>query len=140
MSGKQKGSRKVRKALLWLSLLAAVVVVAGGFLKARRWGDYEYVLMAGVGMLVVVAMFLQVIFPFHARNDNVSKSMVLYPLWDAAMQVTGFVVATLLVGALLLYEEWPGIKVVLVVAALGVAVAAVLWLCYRMKKKSFGNR
>lgn len=133
-------SPQFRVLMYVMAVLGVLTLVAGAVLKHVGWGDYEFVVMAGCVMLILFALFLYALFPFHAKNDNMAKNMRLEPIWDFAMKVTGWALSALFIGVLFKIEHWPGAMTLLIVSALCLLGAVGCWIYYRVQKNSFGNR
>ncbi len=123
-----------------LAVLGLVVLAGGVVLKHLGWGDYELVIMAGSGLLIIFSAFLYALFPYHAKNDNMAKNMRLEPIWDFSMKVTGWSLAVVLLSVLFLIEGWPGSSTLLLLTGIVLVVAGGCWLYYHVQKKQFGNR
>jgi hypothetical protein len=126
--------------MIVLAVLGLVVLIGGVVLKHVGWGDYEFVIMAGSGLLIIFSVFLYALFPFHAKNDNMSKNMRLEPIWDFSMKVTGWSLAVVLLSVLFLIEGWPGSSTLLLLTGICVVAAGGCWLYYVAQKNQFGNR
>lgn len=129
-----------RVGMIVLAVLGLVVLIGGVVLKHVGWGDYEFVIMAGSGLLIIFSVFLYALFPFHAKNDNMSKNMRLEPIWDFSMKVTGWSLAVVLLSVLFLIEGWPGSSTLLLLTGICVVAAGGSWLYYVAQKNQFGNR
>jgi len=123
-----------------VAVLGVLTLAAGIVLKHVGWGDYEFVIMAGSCLLIIVSLFLYALFPFHAKNDNMAKNMRLDPIWDFAMKVTGWMLSALLLVVLFRIEHWPGVRPLLVVWAFCLLGAIGCWIYYLVQKNQFGNR
>ena len=126
--------------MIVLAVLGLVVLAGGVVLKHLGWGDYELVIMAGSGLLIIFSAFLYALFPYHAKNDNMAKNMRLEPIWDFSMKVTGWSLAVVLLSVLFLIEGWPGSSTLLLLTGIVLVVAGGCWLYYHVQKKQFGNR
>lgn len=129
-----------RTGMVVLAVLGLVVLAGGVVLKHLGWGDYELVIMAGSGLLIIFSAFLYALFPYHAKNDNMAKNMRLEPIWDFSMKVTGWSLAVVLLCVLFLIEGWPGSSTLLLLTGIVLVVAGGCWLYYHVQKKQFGNR
>ena len=123
-----------------LAVLGLVVLAGGVVLKHLGWGDYELVIMAGSGLLIIFSAFLYALFPYHAKNDNMAKNMRLEPIWDFSMKVTGWSLAVVLLSVLFLIEGWPGSSTLLLLTGIVLVATGGCWLYYYVQKKQFGNR
>ena len=126
--------------MIVLAVLGLVVLAGGVVLKHLGWGDYELVIMAGSGLLIIFSAFLYALFPYHAKNDNMAKNMRLEPIWDFSMKVTGWSLAVVLLSVLFLIEGWPGSSTLLLLTGIVLVAAGGCWLYYYVQKKQFGNR
>ena len=126
--------------MIVLAVLGLVVLAGGVVLKHLGWGDYELVIMAGSGLLIIFSAFLYALFPYHAKNDNMAKNMRLEPIWDFSMKVTGWSLAVVLLSVLFLIEGWPGSSTLLLLTGIVLVATGGCWLYYYVQKKQFGNR
>ncbi len=129
-----------RTGMIVLAVLGLVVLAGGVVLKHLGWGDYELVIMAGSGLLIIFSAFLYALFPYHAKNDNMAKNMRLEPIWDFSMKVTGWSLAVVLLSVLFLIEGWPGSSTLLLLTGIVLVASGGCWLYYHVQKKQFGNR
>jgi len=133
--------RKPFRILMFaIALLGAVALAAGAVLRHRGWGEYEYVVMAGGGLLIVFSLFLFAIFPYHAKNDNMAKNMRLEPIWDFSMKMTGWALSACLLFVIFRVEHLAVQRTLMVLSAICLIATIGCWIYYIVQKKQFGNR
>ena len=98
-----------------LLLVALVLELAGVHYN-------DALLTVGFGTLAIVAFFLGQMFPGTYR--------VGAPLWKFAMTLTGYSLATTLIGLLFIIKHWPGSDMLMIIGVGCLAICAIAWLVY----------
>ena len=98
-----------------LLLVALVLELAGVHYN-------DALLTVGFGTLAIVAFFLGQMFPGTYR--------VGAPLWKFAMTLTGYSLATTLIGLLFIIMHWTGGDKLMIIGVGCLAISAIAWLFY----------
>ena len=120
-------SPKFRRFMLQVSIMGGGLLLVALVLKLAGVHYDDALLTVGFGTLALVAFFLGRLFPGTHRIGA--------PIWKFAMTLTGYSVATSLIGLLFIIKHWPGGDKLMIIAAGCLAVCAIAWLVYLLYYK-----
>ena len=121
------GSPKFRPFMLKVAIMGGALLLVALVLELAGVHYNDALLTVGFGTLAIVAFFLGQMFPGTYR--------VGAPLWKFAMTLTGYSLATTLIGLLFVIKHWPGGDKMTIIAAGCLAVCAIAWLVYLLYYK-----
>lgn len=117
--------------MLKVAIMGGALLLVALVLKLAGVHYNDALLTVGFGTLAVVAFFLGQMFPGTHR--------VGAPLWKFAMTLTGYSLATALIGVLFIIMHWPGGDKMMLIGVGCVAVCAIAWLVYLLYYKKNKN-
>ena len=115
-------SPKFRRFMLQVSIMGGGLLLVALVLKLAGVHYNDALLTVGFGTLALVAFFLGRLFPGIHRIGA--------PIWKFAMTLTGYSVATSLIGLLFIIMHWPGGDKMMIIGIGCLAVCAIAWLVY----------
>lgn len=115
-------SPKFRRFMLQVSIMGGGLLLVALVLKLAGVHYNDALLTVGFGTLALVAFFLGRLFPGTHRIGA--------PIWKFAMTLTGYSVATSLIGLLFIIMHWPGGDKMMIIGIGCLAVCAIAWLVY----------
>ena len=115
-------SPKFKSFMKKLVVLGAVLTLVGLIMKLRGMSGGATLLIIGMGMLAVVALFLGWLIPCPSISGMT--------IWKFAMFITGYSLSAAIIGALFKMMHWPGNINLLIVGIGGLACSAIAWLWY----------
>lgn len=115
-------SPKFRRFMLQVSIMGGGLLLVALVLKFAGVHYNDALLTVGFGTLALVAFFLGRLFPGTHRIGA--------PIWKFAMTLTGYSVATSLIGLLFIIMHWPGGDKMMIIGIGCLAVCAIAWLVY----------
>ncbi len=115
-------SPKFRRFMLQMSIMGGGLLLVALVLKLAGVHYNDALLTVGFGTLALVAFFLGRLFPGTHRIGA--------PIWKFAMTLTGYSVATSLIGLLFIIMHWPGGDKMMIIGIGCLAVCAIAWLVY----------
>ena len=116
-----------RKFVGYLAIMGGVLLLAA-LVFSLLGVHYNYALLiVGFGTLAVVAFLLGSLFPTDATAPMAQVRAV-------AMKLLGWGLAVVLIGALFVLMQWQGGKTLLIAGGLCLAVAAIAWLVYLVRR------
>ena len=120
-------SPKFRRFMLQVSIMGGGLLLVALVLKLAGVHYNDALLTVGFGTLALVAFFLGRLFPGTHRIGA--------PIWKFAMTLTGYSVATSLIGLLFIIMHWPGGDKMMIIGIGCLAVCAIAWLVYLLYYK-----
>ena len=115
-------SPKFRRFMLQVSIMGGGLLLVALVLKLAGVHYNDALLTVGFGTLALVAFFLGRLFPGTHRIGA--------PIWKFAMTLTGYSVASSLIGLLFIIMHWPGGDQMMIIGIGCLAVCAIAWLVY----------
>ena len=115
-------SPKFRRFMLQMSIMGGGLLLVALVLKLAGVHYNDALLTVGFGTLALVAFFLGRLFPDTHRIGA--------PIWKFAMTLTGYSMATSLIGLLFIIMHWPGGDKTMIIGIGCLAVCAIAWLVY----------
>ena len=130
-------SRAMRNFVRILILMGGAVAVIGVVLKLLSVVGAANLMVAGFGTLAVALLFLNALFPYKVKDDNLARNMRVGPIWNFAMRSTGMSLAALMIGVLFALLHWPGGKSLLLVGAAALVFSGLIWIYYLSQRNQF---
>ena len=118
---------QLRKFVGYLAIMGGVLLLAALAFSLMGVHYNDALLIVGFGTLALVAFLLGYVFPTDAAAP-------MAPIRDFAMKLLGWSLAVVLMGALFVLMHWPGGKTMLLAGGISLAVAAIAWLFYFVRR------
>ena len=115
-----------------LAVIATILIVAGALMKVLAVHAGDTTLITGMGMLAFVAVFLGKIFPCPYQCGSMM-------LWNFAMTLSGYALATAIMGILFLVMHWPAGDRLLLLGIVVLAICGIVWLLYWLHYRKHSN-
>lgn len=121
------GSHQFRRFMKQLAVMGGALLLVGLVLKLAGVQYNNALLIVGFGTLAIVAFLLGKLFP-------ADPAAPLAPIRNFSMTITGYSVATALLGLLFVFMHWPGARTMLYLALIALAICAIAWLYYFLRR------
>ena len=132
-------TQAMRRFIKILIMRGGVVAAVGLVLRVLSIESAPNLLIVGFGTLAVASLFLNVLFPYKVKDDNMAFNMQMEPIWNFSMRITGMSLTTLLIGVLFRMMHWPGGKTLLLIGAVALGASGILWIFYLIQRNQFRN-
>ena len=120
-------SARLRRFMKQVAVMGGVLLLVALVLKLAGVHYNDALLIVGFGTLALVAFLLGYVFPTDAAAP-------MAQIRDFAMKLLGWSLAVVLMGALFVLMHWPGGKTMLLAGGISLAVAAIAWLFYFVRR------
>ncbi|MBR6441762.1 MAG: hypothetical protein IKS44_06930 [Bacteroidales bacterium] len=121
-----------------LAIAGVACTVVGLLFKMRGLHTGATLLIVGISVLAIVAIFLGQLFPYPV-SDNEAAAGDLRPMWKFVMTLTGYSLAVAFLGLLFRIMLWPGGMMMLAIGVVSLLLCGIAWLFVIHKKNSINN-
>ena len=118
-----------------LAIAGVACTVMGLLFKMRGLHTGATLLIVGISVLAIVAIFLGQLFP-NPVSENKEVAGNLRPMWKFVMTLTGYSLAVALLGLLFRIMHWSGGMMMLVIGVGSLLLCGIAWLYVIHKKNS----
>ena len=130
-------TQAMRRFIVILIAMGGIVAAVGLVLKLLSIGGASNLMIVGFSTLAVSTLFLNVLFPYKVKDDNMAFNMEMEPIWNFSMRITGMSLTTLLIGVLFRLMHWPSSKTLLLIGAVALGASGLAWIYYRIQRNHF---
>ena len=127
----------MRRFIVILIAMGGIVAAVGLVLKLLSIEGASNLMIVGFSTLAVSTLFLNVLFPYKVKDDNMAFNMEMEPIWNFSMRITGMSLTTLLIGVLFRLMHWPSAKTLLLIGAVALGASGIAWIYYRILRNHF---
>ncbi len=120
-------SAQLRRFMKLVAVMGSVLLLVTLVLKLAGVHYNDALLTTGFGTLAIVAFMLGKIFPANSETP-------MAPIWNFAMTITGYSLASALIGLLFLMQHWPGSKTLLLLGLGSLLLSGAAWLFYFLRR------
>ena len=118
-----------------LAIAGVACTVMGLLFKMRGLHTGATLLIVGISVLAIVAIFLGQLFP-NPVSENKKTVENLRPMWKFVMTLTGYSLAVALLGLLFRIMHWSGGMMMLAIGVGSLLLCGIAWLYVIHKKNS----
>ena len=118
-----------------LAIAGVACTVMGLLFKMKGLHTGATILIVGISVLAIVAIFLGQLFPYPA-SENKKAVENLRPMWKFVMTLTGYSLAVALLGLLFRIMHWSGGMMMLAIGVGSLLLCGIAWFYVIHKKNS----